>query len=270
MITEKDISCGVTAFIDILGFGDKVLNVKSLCDIKKIRKRILLIQKSFEFETNDKLVLEVQKLYGTSVLAFSDCVVVNIPLQSEAIKYTGTFDTVMLAIIRFALGQGNCCLKSLFIRGGIDLGWWYKNDSILISKSMVNAYKTESSASVPVIALSNELYDFLSNHNERNHYAENYDQFSKVFLKYKDCEKEFYFINYIPICLESLDNLNFDDWLCRHARKIEDAHNAAVDLGAKQKYVWLSKYHNNIVPNYTKNVKCRCAVPTYCKSVELY
>ena len=87
---KKDISVGVTAFIDILGFGDKVLEAQDIEDIREIDKGIKLIQNAFDFATKDDLAREVQKMHKTTVLAFSDCVVINIPLESDATKYEGT------------------------------------------------------------------------------------------------------------------------------------------------------------------------------------
>ena len=287
MISEKEISVGVTAFIDILGFGNRVLEAKSLDDLNEIHKGIKLIQEAFDFDTTDEQVRDVQKLHATSVLAFSDCVIVNIPLQSEATEYEGTFDPIMSEVSSFAYAQGTCCLNSLFIRGGIDLGWWYQNRSTLISQSMVNAYKTEGYASVPVIALTKEFYDYFASHKHRYFYSKNADPIPRVFRKYQDIDHEFFYIDYITICLESLDWLrskeqldnyrlstsdekdkimsegyrqNIDDWLINHARNIEVAHSAAVDEKVKNKYKWLCKYHNEITDKFTKNQSCQCTV----------
>jgi hypothetical protein len=287
MISEKEVSAGVTAFIDILGFGNKVLDAKSLDDLNDIHKSLKLIQEAFDFDTSEELVRDVQKLHATSVLAFSDCVVVNIPLQSDATKYEGTFDPIMSEITGFAYAQGTCCLKSLFIRGGIDLGWWYQNGPTLISQSMVNAYKAEGCASVPVIALTTEFYDYFSSHKHRNFYSEDYDPIPKVFRKYQENGKEYFYIDYITICLESLDwqhskeqldvyrlsspddknkimsegyRKSIDDWLITHARNIEAAHNIAGDEKVKTKYEWLCKYHNEITNNFTRNQSCQCSL----------
>lgn len=287
MISEKEVSAGVTAFIDILGFGNKVLDAKSLDDLNEIHKSLKLIQEAFDFDTHEELVRDVQKLHATSVLAFSDCVVVNIPLQSDATKYEGTFDPIMSEITGFAYAQGTCCLKSLFIRGGIDLGWWYQNGSTLISQSMVNAYKAEGCASVPVIALTAEFYDYFSSHSHRNFYSEDYDPIPRVFRKYQENGKEFFYIDYITICLESLDwqhsksqldayrlsspddknkimtegyRKSIDDWLITHARNIEAAHNITGEEKVKTKYEWLCKYHNEITNNFTRNQSCQCSL----------
>lgn len=284
---QKDISVGVTAFIDILGFGDRVVNAESIEDINDIHNGIRLIQDAFNFNTKDTLTRDVQKLHRTTVLAFSDCVVVNIPLESEATKYDGTFDPIMSEITSFAYGQGICCLKSLFIRGGLDLGWWYRRGSTLISQSMVNAYKTESTASIPVVALTNRLYDYFEKHTHRSYYSKDFDPIPRIFRRYQDGNKEFLYIDYMTICLESVgwchspaqlkeyrvsspedkDRImsegyrhNIDEWLSAHARNIEAAHIAANDRKVRKKYEWLSIYHNEIAQSFTTNAKCQCVV----------
>jgi hypothetical protein len=284
---EEDISVGVTAFIDILGFGNKVLNADSIEDIQEIHKGLKVIQEAFDFEPKDDLSRDYQKLSKTTVLAFSDCVIVNIPLQSEVTKYEGTFDPIMSQITSFAIGQGICCLNSLFIRGGLDLGWWYQDGSTLISQSMVNAYKTEGYASVPVIALTSDIYKYFSEHKHRNYYSTDYDPISNVFRQYKENEKDFFYIDYISICLsevgwlysneqrenylsaspEEKDEImnqgykyNVDEWLKTHARNIETAHKATNEQCVKNKYEWLSRYHNEIAGKFTSNPECQCTV----------
>lgn len=287
MINKNEVSAGITAFIDILGFGNKVLNATTLDGLNNIHDQVKLIQNAFDFDTTDELIQDVQKLHRTTILAFSDCVVVNIPLQSEATTYDGTFDPIMSEVTSFAYGQGTCCLNSLFIRGGIDLGWWFQSGPILISQSMVNAYNTEGYASVPVIALTNEFYEYFSNHKHREYYSKDYDPIPSVFRKYKEGDKEFYYIDYMTICLESLDwqrsnqqlelyrsssldkkdkiksegfRQNIDDWLNKHARNIEAAYSAANDDKVRNKYVWLCGYHNEIADNFTLNPDCQCVV----------
>ena len=283
----KDITTGVTAFIDILGFSNKVLDANSFDDIKEIHNGVKIIQKAFDFESEDGLTRDVQRMHKTTVLAFSDCVIVNIPLVSEGTKYTGTFDSIMSEITSFAYGQGICCLNSLFIRGGLDLGWWYQNGSTLISQSMVNAYKTEGAASVPVIALTSKIYDYFSQHKDRNNYSKDFDPIPKVFRRYTENGKDFLYINYITICLESLgwhcskeqlenyrsgspeekDDImskgyrhNIDNWLKTHAKNIETAYKSTNEQCVKSKYEWLSGYHNEIAEKFTPNSDCKCNV----------
>ncbi|MDY0391123.1 MAG: hypothetical protein RBQ88_09455 [Desulfobulbus oligotrophicus] len=284
---EKDISVGVTAFIDILGFGNKVLAAKSIDDIKEIHKDVKLIQDAFDFETDDDLTREVQEIHRTTVLAFSDCVVVNIPLESDATKYEGTFDPIMSEITSFAYGQGICCLNSLFIRGGLDLGWWYQKDATLISQSMVNAYKSEGAVSVPVIALTDRVYDYFSKHSHREYYSDDFDPIPRVFRTLEINGKKHLYIDYVTICLEAVgwqrskeqldeyrlsspedkDKImnkgyrqNIDEWLKTHSENIKRAHADTNEDSVKEKYEWLANYHNEIANNFTRNQDCLCNI----------
>lgn len=284
---KEDLSVGITGFIDILGFGEKVKNAKTIEDIENIRSSVKKIQNEFDFETEDKLTAEVQQLNSTTVLAFSDCVVVNIPLESESTKYSGTFDPVMSELAGFAYAQGNCVQDSLFIRGGLELGWWYQEGHTLISQSMVGAVKREESACVPVIALCEEIYNYLSGHNHRNFYSEDYDPIRGMFRKYCSDKEEFFYIDYISICIEALDwhrskkqmsayrkaspdekdeimasgyRENVDIWLSNHARNIESAANLSPNDKVKNKYIWLASYHNDVAKSYSTNKECICQI----------
>ncbi|HIC8799979.1 hypothetical protein [Aeromonas veronii] len=283
----EDLSVGITGFIDILGFGDKVKNAQTIEDVELIRASVEKIQNEFDFETKDELIAEVQKLNSTTVLAFSDCVVVNIPLESESTKYSGSFDPVMSELASFAYAQGNCVQDSLFIRGGLELGWWYQSGHTLISQSMVGAVKREESACVPVIALCEELYKYFADHAHRGLYSEDYDPVKGMFRKYTSKNDEFFYIDYISICVEALDwhrsreqmaayrkaspdekheimasgyQQNVDIWLAKHARNIEAAANSAPNEKVKDKYLWLANYHNDVAKNYSTNEKCICRV----------
>lgn len=287
----KNVSAGVTAFIDILGFGKKVEVAEELHDIQAIEKLVKTIQDQFDFKTKSDLTKKVHKIYDKTVLAFSDSVIVNIPLQSKATKYEGTFDPLMSELSGFAYAQGACVLEGLFLRGGVDVGWWYRSGNTLISGSMVGAYKTETKAVVPVIALTPKLYEQLADHDHRNFYSKDADPIKRSFRKYVSPpgrEKvEFWFIDYISICVESVDwqtsqkqmndyriaspdekdkivsdgyRHNIDFWLSTHARKIEAAHSGATDDCVRYKYSWLSEYHNDVARNYTTNTASLCSV----------
>ncbi|NVJ65354.1 MAG: hypothetical protein HWE16_02610 [Gammaproteobacteria bacterium] len=285
---KKDISTGITGFIDILGFGSKVSNAKTFLDKKDIYDKIKNIQSAFEFDSQDELTLEVQKIHKKTVLAFSDCVVVNIPLESEATKNQGTFDPILSELSGFATAQGECCLKGNFIRGGVDRGWWFREEDTLISESLVNSYIAEGKASVPIIAISEDLIAFFELHDDRKFYSEDSDPLKSIFRSTKVGEESVWFLDYIEICLgdinwissqEDLDKLqnesdkfrrqkirengrkkNIENWLYSHAREIEKAYNDASSKKVKEKYIWLSEYHNDTAVKWTKNQKCLCNI----------
>lgn len=284
---KEDLSVGITGFIDILGFGQKVAKAKSVKDINSIQSDIKKIQNAFDFDTEDEVISEGQKRNKSTVLAFSDSVVINIPLQSEATDYSGTFDPLLLEFAGFAYAQGECVQNSLFVRGGLQLGWWFQDGSTLISQSMVGAVKREESANVPVIALCDEIYKYFSDHKHRNYYSEGFDPIKNMFRKYETKEEHFFYIDYISICVDALDwqrsieqmnkyrnstpnekqeirdygyRKNVEQWLCNHARNIEAAAKQALDEKVKSKYEWLASYHNEVAQRqeYTRNGECYC------------
>ena len=114
-----DLSTGVTAFIDILGFSAKVSAAETIKDVNDIHRCIKIVQDCFDFSNNDDTTTEVHQLNGKKILAFSDCVVINIPLESESTKYSGSFDPIMTELLNLAFAQGMCVHQNLFIRGGL-------------------------------------------------------------------------------------------------------------------------------------------------------
>jgi hypothetical protein len=82
----KNLSVGITAFLDILGCGDRILNAQTTADIDAVVTDIRTIQEHFEFRPKDKHVKEVHAGYKKTVLAFSDSVVVNVALKSKMTK----------------------------------------------------------------------------------------------------------------------------------------------------------------------------------------
>lgn len=283
-----DLSTGMTGFIDILGFSAKVSAAKTIEDVRDIHKCIKVVQDNFEFLNNDDFTTQVHELNMKKVLAFSDCVVINIPLESESTKYSGSFDPIMMELLNLAFSQGMCVHQNLFIRGGLDLGWWYNQGDTLISSGLVNSAKREESANVPVIALCDSLYDYFEKHPDRNSYSKDIDPIPAMFKFYQDEKTSFYYLDYIYLCLNNMDwcpvgderdlyqqasenqkdtmrNEGYqnmvDRWLKGHARIIEKAASHVSSIPkVHSKYIWLSQYHNEVAKGFTLNSECMCNV----------
>ena len=290
-MSQKNISIGITAFLDVLGFGDRVLNARKIADIDAITKDVRKIQSEFDYKPKDELTKEVHKNHKKTVLAFSDSVIVNVPLQSEMTEIEGTFDPMMSELHGMAFAQGRCVTSGLFLRGGVDLGWWYRRGSTLVSQSMVRAYKTESRANVPVIALTDELYKYFSKHAHRKFYSKDIDPVRNLLRRYTaqgpNGEISFWYLDYIRIYAESIDWItsrtqhqsyisaapddkqlimddgyrkNLTSWFSHHARTIEQAHERSKDECVRKKYAWLASYHNEVAPGFTTASECLCEV----------
>jgi hypothetical protein len=287
----KNLSVGITAFLDILGCGDRILNAQTTADIDAVVTDIRTIQKDFEFRPKDKHVKEVHAGSKKTVLAFSDSVVVNVALTSKMTKLQGTFDPIMSELSGMAFAQGRCATNGLFLRGGVDLGWWYRTGTILASESLVGAYKTEGTASVPVIALTGRLYDFLSGHRDRRFYSKDIEPVDSLLRHYSydgpRGKVSFWYLDYITVIAESVDWItsaeqrqsclaapperrdhirelgyrrNLRDWFKEHARQIMLAHGRAKNESVKHKYEWLADYHNEIAPRFTPSPLALCTL----------
>lgn len=290
--TPKKLSVGITAFLDILGFGDRVVGAQSTADIETVVADIRTIQEFFEFRPKDKHVREVHTGFRKTVLAFSDSVVVNVALESTMTKLQGTFDPIMSELSGFALAQGRCVSNGLFLRGGVDLGWWYRTGNVLASASLVNAYKLEESAIVPVIALTDGLYGFLSKHRDRRFYSRDIEPVNTLFRQYDgkgpSGKVSFWYLDYITVITESIDWItsekqrqscfaappekrdhirelgyrkNLTEWFKHRAKQIKIAHSSAKNNTVKQKYEWLAEYHNEIAAKFVPSplVVCKLA-----------
>lgn len=206
MAPSKKWSVGVTAFLDILGCADRIRAAETPKDIGAIVTDIRTIQELFEFKPKDQYVKEAHAGSKKTVLAFSDSVIVNVALHSTMTKLQGTFDPIMSELAGMALAQGRCAIFGLFLRGGVDIGWWYRNGTILASESLVGAYRAENSAQVPVIALTDKLYRFLSEHSHRKFYSKDVEPVRTLLRKYRHKGSTgticFWYLDYISVVAE--------------------------------------------------------------------
>ena len=270
----------LVAFIDILGFSNRVKTVKEEADLESVISDIEIIQYEFEHRPQDHKKEDIHAWYKKEVLAFSDCVVVSLPFTSKAAQSQGTFDALLGEMTSFAFAQGTCVLeKNLFLRGAIDKGLWYRDEDTMVSPALARAYELEYEANMPVITLSDEVYSYFGNHPDRNYYSEDFDPFPNMFRKYDETKSgnAAYFIDYLHICAESLDwrtdkqqyldykeagpderykiqnegyRENARRWFTRHKDLIESAYNKSDEVDVKEKYKWLMGYHNDVVSNY--------------------
>lgn len=288
MATKKPkISFGVTAFIDVLGFGERVAAAATEQDVAQIVAVVDKIQATFEYRTKDELQKKAHSLYKKEVLAFSDSIVIHVPLESAMTVHQGTFDPLMSELSDFALTQGQLALDGIFLRGGVDLGWWHRAGSRLVSASLLHAYKTENRASVPVFALTPNTIEFFEQHRDRDFYAEDIEPVSRLFKPYTTPKGDsFQHLDYIQVCLESVGwqtsreqfekvramsaeerdqamnegyRTNINGWLHAHARQIEAGHASAPAL-AQQKYTWLADYHNARAKDWTAEPGSYCTL----------
>jgi len=268
----KDVS--LVAFIDILGFSDRECAIRDKKEFMGLLKDVRLVHEQFERHPQSSIVREGHELANKEVLAFSDCLVVSVPLKSTIMELQGSFDGFMVEILMLALSQGECVLSGVFLRGGLDLGPWFHDGDVLASPAHVRAYKLEQRVSVPVLALSEELYQFFAAHPGRRVYSEDTDPISS-FREYVSEGFSCYFIDYLSLCIGEIDwhvdaatlqkyrsatddeekimimaegrERNVRRWLLQHKKAILAAKQAAHSMSVSRKYAWLTSYHNDVI-----------------------
>jgi hypothetical protein len=271
MFTQKKLKTAVVAFVDILGFSNRLRTAKNVEDLADISKAVSTVQAEFDFQSKDPNIKDVHKMYAKKVLAFSDCVVIAIPLKSAMTQHEGTFDPLMSELHSLAMAQAECVQRGLFLRGGIDIGWWFSEKNILVSPALANAYALEKEANVPVLSICEQAFEFFKNHHDNSFYAR--DPLPSLFKQYSETKSktERYFLDYIRVCLDSVNwqrnkaqveeyraadsdvrdaiaqrgyTDNAIDWLNGHKRQISKAIATVSDASVRAKYEWLIRYHN--------------------------
>jgi len=271
MFTNKKVKTAVVAFVDIPGFSNRLRAAKSVGELADISKAVSTVQAEFDFQSKDPITKDVQKMHAKKVLAFSDCIVVSIPLKSAMTQHEGTFDPLMSELHSLAIAQAECVQRGLFLRGGIDIGWWFSEKNILVSPALANAYALEKEANVPVLSICEQAFEFFEKHHDKSFYAR--DPLPSLFKPYCETKSktERYFLDYVRVCVESVDwhrsksqmeeyraadaerkneiaQQGYTDnaiaWLNGHRREILKAIDSVIDASVRAKYEWLIRYHN--------------------------
>jgi hypothetical protein len=277
--SKATLALNLVAFVDVLGFTERVLSIKSAKSLEALDNDVRAVQRHFDVNPDDPRIRESQEITEKQVLAFSDCIVLRASLNSDLITTQGSFDTLMGEVFSLAASQGACIADGIFVRGALDFGFWSHTDNRLISPALARAYKLEREAVVPVIRLSDSAIKFFRAHSHRYFYAKDADPFDSSFLSYSDTVtgQQFWFIDYMNLVINNLDwrvsrkthdeyfatepdergqvidrgyQENLRRWLNMHHDAILTGYKKSKDARVQLKYRWLAKYHNRTVDQY--------------------
>lgn len=270
----------VVAFIDVLGYSSRVLAIKTPAQFLALRRDVRLVQRFFEHRPSDQNTQESHRIISKKVLAFSDCLVISVALRSSISKIQGTLDPILSHLSSLALAQAECVGRGIFLRGGLDIGIWYKERDLLISQALVGAYELERRTNVPVIAVSDKLRQYLENHPHLRHYAESPLPGLLGTRSHPTTNAPLHFVDYLPLTFNEVDGrlrpnerqayrqtqdpfmkerirvqaLQRDErrWLNDHRRRIrQEARKHSSEQKILEKYVWLAQYHDDFVHELT-------------------
>jgi hypothetical protein len=275
----------LVAFVDLLGFGKKVLAVKTDDELQKIHETVQFVHETFGKKPKDPHEESERNVSKRFILSLSDSLVIATALISPVSKIMGTFDNWCDEVHNLGMNQAICAANGIFLRGGLSKGQFYFADDILLSQAQVNAYKIESeTANYPVICLDESAYSFFISHQDNRNYAEEINPTKRLFMTYSPKAGEHkYCIDYMRIGIgAAYDEFTWTDkneWreappdlrdkvrediAIRNSKKFITHHKKAVenelninsvnpDPRVREKYQWLQKYHNKAAQEFFPN-----------------
>ncbi|MED3762886.1 hypothetical protein [Ureibacillus terrenus] len=207
-----ELSAGIVAFLDILGYKNMVLQ-----DSKNSKLIYLPIIEEMLNSLNPIL-----NNRGLEIRQFSDSIVISA-------KYSIENTLSMLNAVSDV--QWYMFKNGILLRGGIALGRHYSNGNIMYSEGLIEAYNLESNyARVPRILVDDNLLELVLGTCENP--IEIKEFFKKKLLKDKDSRN---FVNYVD-----MENLEIhEQQLKEMLMKVNLDHPSLIE-----KYEWLVNYHN--------------------------
>lgn len=235
----------IVTFIDILGFKE-IVKTRSAAEIHEILSELA------DWSAGDTDYIDREDRSSIPVglagaIAFSDNVVRVCPIDSGDGGHGALFHELLSPVHV----QAKLAERGIFLRGGMTVDDIHMSAGMVFRPGLVRAYELESSLAIyPRIVIDPAaMHAFFENPVMRGH-----DRI-EVDLKYIDGlvrqgEDGFYFADYLKACRSELSNPieGFPSRLREHATFITEAAARFGQLTpAKQKYLWLARYHNVVV-----------------------
>jgi len=176
----------LVAFIDILGFGKRVLSISGNEGLKALHGEIKHIHNVFDKEPATSLKENEMAISRRKVLALSDALVIATALDSPLSETMGVYDNWCDEVHTIGINQAICAANGVFLRGGLSKGQFFFEDDILVSAAMAKAYEIESKiANWPVICVDEATYSWFAGHASRHYYSQDNQPVDYLFMEYQ-------------------------------------------------------------------------------------
>lgn len=164
-MNEKIVKPNIVAFLDILGYKN-LLESKYKNNENKLLKIVnSVIIQSYETVSNlsNKTVDTLEN--KIHINTFSDNIVLNIEINEDFSVYDLlNYFRIISEISRIFTTNHN-----IFIRGGIELGNYYRDENFVFGSGLVKAYEAESKAIYPRITVSKSVLELFEKYNIKNY-----------------------------------------------------------------------------------------------------
>ena len=249
--TKKELH--VAAYVDILGFSEKMKNAKD--DLEKLEVIEDELQTFYEiYSSNISTKLDPTLAWG-QIQTFSDCAYISVPIAPHTKDDSSTYDRVASTMTEIGSAQAELLLKNqTFLRGGVDYGVKVcrKNEwgSVEVSSAYFSAYRIEEERTFPhpIIKVSERLAT-------RFHNLPGVENHGKapgkdILWKVNNLEgKPTYFISYLQCLFDLNDEADISEVLDNHKKAIVNAYHEYKNCSRiAEKYAFLAhNYHNEYV-----------------------
>ena len=178
-------------------------------------------------------------------VTFSDSVVRVCPIDAEQPLGSLFFELISLVHLQFELAH-----RGVFLRGGLTVGDVYVDKSTVFGPAMVRAYELESSFAIyPRIVVDPVVFkEYFSQVAMQGHPHDANVDFEYIDNLLECAEDQIYFVDYLRQGKGEMDHPEeFQSYLKDHRERIASSLSEFSTLNrAKQKYLWLANYHNQV------------------------
>lgn len=258
----------MVAFIDMLGFKQRLYAAKSDQDLQDLYVDVLRVHDEFEKGPSESGKIASQQAVSRKVIALSDALVVSMDFKSDVAETIGIFDTLACEISEIALRHANCIAAGIFLRGGLARGYHFWDDpgDVLLSSAMAKAYDAENHACYPIIAVDEGFYRWFVCHPGNDAYAEDISPRNNFFMQivHPGSGKTIHCLDHFHLALPW-----YDDWYCRadleswKAEKSDKRKNRILNSSYRRNQLGFVKAHRNAIKAKLKERHSRAARAKY-------
>jgi hypothetical protein len=265
------------AFLDLLGFKDRLFGVRSDEDLTRLYADVRTIHRIFEKDSTDPLICDTQAMMKKRIISLSDSLVISYEFGNPFEACASWVDVLAQELADLAVAQGTAVVKGIFMRGGISCGYHFHEDDVLLSDALVRAYQEESSILYPVIALENKIYQRFVADPGQDAYVEEIapkNDLIKSFI-HPGTKKAVHFLDYLEITIQACSSWYSSEdrdrylaeknigtrqeimtqshvnsemrYVRKHAESIRVELAKDHDPKVRSMYEWLREYHNSTI-----------------------
>lgn len=261
---KESMKLSCVAFIDILGFSEMV--DKNIDKVVLALRYIKLFRDSYCRLPSTKYVGELTDIYPEATM-FSDSIVLSHEIDEDFDFYS--------FVLYIAELQMELLKNGILIRGGIEIGNLYHDDSFVFGDGLIAAYRLESKYAIyPRILVGEKILSKIEEQfNKRFELELEYNGAPKDWRAYEDESLEYIstgrdglnYINYIKFGLMIVDahdtrpnqwdsqnmaSENFYEDTIKYIIKFIKCGLSNEDLQVRKKYIWLQNLYNRTLDIY--------------------